>query len=502
MMMGTVPTSVPQFILLGNFLLEGRFRQKWKQVRSNSLFWIMSAAFLVHVLGLFYTTDMGAGWDDVRTKMPIMFLPLILMCAELLTAKELRLVLYCFILGCVVNTAWCLVYSFVLHSTNEVRNASRFMSHIRLGLFLNMGISVLVYLSTQSKTILEKMFHFALALYLLVTMYMMGLASGLVNFFVVVLLFVAWLLMRRGRGFRLVALSLTAVFFVFVFLYVRSIAQSQLVVKNDVNNVTAKISPGNNLYIHFDPKGQKENGYYVHMNIQLEELKRAWQRDFPADSFNYDQSHNLGRYAVLVRYMASRGLKKDSVAYLQLSTEDKKNVQAGIPNHLYNSWNFMHKRVYELVHEYDEFKCGSNVNGNSITMRFYFWKAALHLIAQSPLLGVGTGDVQKEMNRAYVETQSPLEPEWHKRPHNQLITVTVALGVTGLLVFLCSLMYPAILLRKSLHLLYWPFFTLLFFSFLSEDTLETQAGLTFFAFFNSLFVSQAYHLRNSKTPEG
>ena len=76
-MLGTVPTSVPQFILLGNWLLEGRFKQKWDLVSKNSIFWVLSSVFLIHVIGLFYTKDLIAGWDDVRTKIPLMYLPLI-----------------------------------------------------------------------------------------------------------------------------------------------------------------------------------------------------------------------------------------------------------------------------------------------------------------------------------------------------------------------------------------------------------------------------------------
>jgi O-antigen ligase len=124
-------------------------------------------------------------------------------------------------------------------------------------------------------------------------------------------------------------------------------------------------------------------------------------------------------------------------------------------------------------------------------MRLYFWKAALHAIKKSPVTGVGTGDVQDVMNDAYIETHSPLEKEWFKRPHNQFLTVTVALGICGLLIFMYAVFFPAYFFRKELPLLFWPFFITAIVSFLVEDTLETQAGLSFYAFFNALFVSMA-----------
>jgi polyferredoxin len=60
MMIGAVPTSVPQFILLGNWLLEMDFKRKWDQLRPNKLFWIMISLFLFHVAGMSWTSNLHA----------------------------------------------------------------------------------------------------------------------------------------------------------------------------------------------------------------------------------------------------------------------------------------------------------------------------------------------------------------------------------------------------------------------------------------------------------
>jgi hypothetical protein len=237
------------------------------------------------------------------------------------------------------------------------------------------------------------------------------------------------------------------------------------------------------------------------INIELQELRRGWNRRAPGDTFSFIPEHNLNRYEVLVRYLASKGVNKDSLGVAQLSDEDVANIRRGVFNVDYPNWSFFHRRIYELVNEYDEFRKGSHVNGQSLTMRPYFWKAALYAIAKSPIVGVGTGDVQSSMNAAYKETQSPLHEEWYKRPHNQFLTVTLALGCIGLIVFLLSLILPAYELRKELPFIYWLFFIVVMVSFLMEDTLETQAGQTFYAFFNSFFIAQAYHLRKNKQLE-
>ena len=229
------------------------------------------------------------------------------------------------------------------------------------------------------------------------------------------------------------------------------------------------------------------------INIQLDELKREWNKQMPTDSFCFKpQAHNLKIYEVLVRYLASKDLSKDSVGISNLSKTDKWNITHNITNFLYPDWPFIHKRLYELVNEFDEYQNGRNLNGHSLTMRLYFWKAALFIIKEHPIFGVGTGDVQSELNNTYIKTKSPLEPKWYKRPHNQFLTISVSLGLIGLFFFIFSLIYPLITLNKFLPILYWPFFILAINSFILEDTLESQAGISFFASFNTLFLCFAY----------
>jgi O-antigen ligase len=181
----------------------------------------------------------------------------------------------------------------------------------------------------------------------------------------------------------------------------------------------------------------------------------------------------------------------------KLSENDMQNIRNNVTNYQLPEWSYLHKRIYELVNEYDEFKNKRHVNGHSLSMRLYFWSTAVHVIGQNFFTGVGTGDVQAALNKAYKETHAPLKEEWYKRPHNQYLTIAVALGIFALLLFLFILIYPFVSLRKYLPILYLPFFAIAVISFFVEDTLETQAGVTFFAFFNSFFVATAYHRKNS-----
>jgi hypothetical protein len=493
MMVGTVTTSVPEIMLMCNWVLEGDFVRKWERLKTNRIFWVLSSIFLFHLVGLLWTEDLGAGGDDVRTKMPLMFFPFLLFSSGPLSTKEYRLMLKFFVLGCVVNLSWCLFYSYVLHDDGTLRNVSRFMSHIRLGLYLNLAIAACVYFALNSNSTNGRVGFFAIAAFFLSGMLILGLATGLANFLLLAVAAGVVIIWKQKSVVRISATLALAILVAMTFIFFARIINDQLKPKNEIVNRPLAQNKAGNLYIHFDTLGQKENGYYVLMNIQLEELQRAWKRDFPADSFSYDHGHNLQRYEVLVRYMASKGMFKDSVGYRMLSESDKENVRNNVTNHLYPGWSRLHQRVYELVNEYDEFMNHRRLSGHSVSMRFYFWKAALLNIKQRPFAGAGTGDVQTVMNSVYKQEIPQLEKEWYKRPHNQFLTVGVALGIPVMIWFIFSVLYPAFKLGRKLSYLYWVFLLLAVFSFLVEDTLETQAGHTFYAFFNTFFVSYAAH---------
>jgi hypothetical protein len=63
----------------------------------------------------------------------------------------------------------------------------------------------------------------------------------------------------------------------------------------------------------------------------------------------------------------------------------------------------------------------------------------------------------------------------------------VTFGVIGFIWFLIALFYPVFKL-KIFDFLYIAFFIIAFLSMFTEDTLESQAGISFFVFFTAFFL--------------
>ncbi len=94
--------------------------------------------------------------------------------------------------------------------------------------------------------------------------------------------------------------------------------------------------------------------------------------------------------------------------------------------------------------------------------------------------------MQLQFNLAYRAIDTDLAENHRNRAHNQYITFWVSFGILGLILLLFfswQLVLQAIS-NKSLIALCFGLITIA--SFLPEDTLETQQGITFVAFFIGL----------------
>jgi len=196
----------------------------------------------------------------------------------------------------------------------------------------------------------------------------------------------------------------------------------------------------------------------------------------------------------LIRYMTSKGLTKDSIGFSNLTAADIRHIENGYPNYLYTNPTNIRTRIHELLWEINHYVGRQETNGHSLTMRLEFWKTAYHIIKQNLWFGVGTGDVKDAFNKQYEKENSLLKKEWQLRSHNQYLATTVAIGIVGLLFFLVHLLTP-FFSKKKLSVFFVFFLLIVFLSFINEDTLETQAGLTFCIFFTQLlFHNDEYNV--------
>jgi O-antigen ligase len=134
------------------------------------------------------------------------------------------------------------------------------------------------------------------------------------------------------------------------------------------------------------------------------------------------------------------------------------------------------------------------------------WKAAGLIISEHPLAGVGTGDVQEHLNQKYGVLDFPYGIERNLNCHNQYLESYTAVGLLGIVTLLILIFYPLISGRTSSRNTFTrPSLTLVLFiavivlNFAVESMLETQAGILFFAFFQTILLVERLQLRKEIT---
>jgi len=201
--------------------------------------------------------------------------------------------------------------------------------------------------------------------------------------------------------------------------------------------------------------------------------------------------------ATLVRFLTSKGLRKDADAVYALTDNEIKSIEAGIPNVNSQKMSDIRSRMNQVIWEIDNLLKGGDPSGHSVAQRLEFWRAATGIIKTHPFVGVGTGDLLIAFNSQYVLMNTKLD-EFHRlRSHNQYLSVAAAFGIPGLIYFLFALLYP---LRKAKQLpaIFILFLIICMVSMLTEDTLETQPGATFVGLFFILFYCQKRESDNEK----
>ncbi len=126
---------------------------------------------------------------------------------------------------------------------------------------------------------------------------------------------------------------------------------------------------------------------------------------------------------------------------------------------------------------------------DSSNERIVIWQESLKAIAQSPLLGYGTGDVQDVLQQYYSADGAVSAGSLKLNPHNQYLQSWVALGLPGVLVLLSMMLFPFIYSVKRKYYAATIFLVLIGMNMMFESMLEVQSGVMFFAFFYTFFTS-------------
>ena len=368
--------SICTGLLVINWIAEGNLKQKINTLRNSKIFWVLISLFLLHLLGLLYTSNFTYALKDLKIKLPIFFLPIVFITSPSLSVKEFRSILKVLLITALLSSIYGMYYYLRYFQVTffELREMSQFISHIRLSLLNTIAAFAAFYLLAKNnwrKFSYTNLCYLMAGIWLFIFNGIMGARMGLVVFFILLLLGSIFLVIRH---------------------------------------------------------------------------KKIWLA------------------AVLLISMIALPI----LSYLTLPS--------------------IKMRTHEVVYELQSYQLNQDPNGKSIAQRFVYWNIAWDIFKTAPLIGIGTGDVADVFNSYYLAHPNLLQQQYQHRAHNQWLTILLTFGILGLLLFMLVVFYPLFYKRKYLDYFYIVFFIAFSLSMLTEDTLETQAGVTFYALFNCLFL--------------
>ena len=481
--------SIAEFILVFNWLAEGNFREKYLRLTKNNAVLGYLLIFMLHVAGLFYTHNFSFAMDDIRIKLPLLALPVIIATTPYISRK----VLFTILLVHITATFSASVVGVVIFFTQQIddmRDISILISHIRFSLNICLDIFILMFFLfsvNQYKYYHKIGFVFLIAWFVYFLLFMESFTGIIILALVGVILILGYMIKKTPRIYKFIFLAFLIVSGFGTYYYLKNIYNNyhnniETIDFNKLENYTRH----GGLYVHDIKNKMTDNGFYTWMYVCDKELEMSWNNRSKIN-FNSTDKQNQPLRFTLIRYLSSKGLRKDMDGVNSLSDSEIKLIENGIANVEYTKKGSFRKRIKNAIWEYENYKITHDPRGQSAMQRFELWKVSLDLIKNHTWFGVGTGDPYDAITEALYLNNSVLK-DTGLRSHNQFLTITIAFGIIGLMIFLFGLIYPAIEQKKFSDFLFLAFFLIAFLSMLTEDTLESQAGVTFFAFFSCLFL--------------
>lgn len=477
--------AIPYMLYLLGKSIVAKFRLFFRNVPAM----VFSSIFLMHLAGLLITTDFDYAFKDLRTKLPLLLLPLFISTTSAFNRKQFHWLLLLFIASVLVRT-FINGYNFIEENFIDIRDISKSISHIIVALLISLSIFYLGNFITRKRTFpgwMKLLFGFFITwfvAYLVLSRSGTGLAVTGITLFVILLILMFTV---KSEWLKISFVGVIALGIIALFIYMSDVYYDYKKVNKVDFTKLELLTPLGNPYTHDTTNLLTENGNYVYLYIQFDEMRDAWNK---RSSIRFDSTDRKNQPVVwtLLRFLTSKGLRKDSGGVNMLKEEEIRAVENGTANVVFTESFSLRGLIYELLWGYDEYRATGNPTGSSLMQRLEFWKASAGIIRENWLTGVGTGDMNKAFQHQYDKMKTKLPPEQRWRSHNQFLSIFIGFGIFGLFWFLFAILYPPLKLGKFRDYFFLIFFIIAITSMIPEDTIETQAGVTFFSFFYTFLL--------------
>lgn len=219
----TIPTHVAPAYILSAFillfwLLEGRFAEKFAELRQHPVFWVMWGYFLVFPISLLWSDNLAWGGKMIGKEIFFFLFPLYLSVAR---REHVKIYIAAFIAAVTISELlayynWLRLHFFPelppgIHKNKESWEIAPFVNHIMYNPILAFGAYLLGHaLLFERQGMIKRFSYGAFLITMTVNMFISGGRAGQVAFLFMIALLILQRLARRPILAAIAALTLTA----------------------------------------------------------------------------------------------------------------------------------------------------------------------------------------------------------------------------------------------------------------------------------------------------
>lgn len=426
--------------------------------------------FILILIGMIWSEGGKEAWKQLEKSLPFLIVPLYFLNLALQPKKHLKIYAVIYLLSLVVAVAIG-VFNLITLDNPDTRTIMPFCSHIRFALHLSLASSFIVIYCFQNKKYSLLLLALCFEVYMLITSSL----TGVVISFVILLFVLPFLFRKKNKKLFYGIISFVSIVIIGVISVIAYCAKDYFVPKQgkEIENLVI------------------ENGYYIFDNVDYGQMKEGVNKYLKVEEDAVCKSKE-GEFAyvdIAIRYLNSKGYEKNLKGWEKLSQKDLENIKMGIPNYVYAENIPLKERLYSTFLEIEAYNKDGKVKGSSLIQKLELWRNSLLVIKDNLLIGVGTGDAPLELKKQLEKTNSELA-DTNMRTHNQYLSIVFSYGLIGFVIWLFFLFYPALKEKLFKNPYYVIFLLIMLISFLSEDTLDNQAGIMMFCCWNYFFTSK------------
>lgn len=484
-------TSSCQFLLLTNFIIELNFKEKFKRLKTNKEVIAFMFLFFCPIIWCLNATNMQYAINDIIIILPLFALPLIISTSEPIPKNKFNIILIAFIIGVFLSSfLGFLAYNQIIMDIKpqNIREMSPFISSIRLGLMCGLSIFIIIYwfIVKYLKNWWLKIIGLLFLLWFIYFIIIIEAFTAIIAMLAVIILFLfIWANKEKRLNYKILKYFISFLFPIIVFSYI-FIQIYNFYMPTSIQNDSLVTKLGNEYTQNFTNKN-RENGNLIWLDICDKELAENWNKYSEIDL--HGEAHN-GHYLyiTLIRYMTSKGLKKDAEGLSKLTPKDIENIENGIFNYRYFNKLGIFRRIYEIISEINDYYYNKEVYETSVASRIELQRAGFSMVKDKFWFGAGTGGLRESYNKYYETTTMSFEKGKAALAHNQFLSFFICYGIFGGIICLLAWIIPIFKKNVSKNELFIVLFIMASVSMFADDMLTTTTAVVFVTCFYSLFL--------------